>query len=159
MINPSQEHVETQARQGRANIAMKDHAYDSLREQLVNLTKEHQELMEVKVILDMEIAAYRTLLETEEARLGMSQTEVNIEAENERSKKRKRMCLEEEEECGESIVSTSFVQPHSLLIEPLVEEMSIKVSNTGKEKVSLGGYKLCCTSEGIICTDLLPCVV
>ena len=136
---------------------MKDHAYDSLREQLTTLTKEHQELMEVKVILDMEIAAYRTLLETEEARLGMSQTEVNTQAEDERSKKRKRMCLEEEEEYGGSIVSTSFAQPHSLLIEPLVEEMSIKVSNTGKEMVSLGGYKLSCTSEGIICTSLTMC--
>ena len=73
-------------------IAMKDHAYDDLREQLGTLTSEHESLVEVKVMLDMEIAAYRTLLETEEERLG-------------RSKKRKRMCLEEEEEA----VSSSFI--------------------------------------------------
>jgi hypothetical protein len=39
------------------------------------LTKEFMDLMETKVALDMEIAAYRKLLEGEEARLGLSQSE------------------------------------------------------------------------------------
>ena len=61
-------------------------------------------------MLDMEIAAYRSLLEGEETRLGMSQIEETSDAGNGRCKKRKRMCLEVEAEC--SMLSTFFTLYH-----------------------------------------------
>lgn len=40
-----------------------------LREQMARHAQDHQELMDTKISLDLEIATYRKLLESEEARL------------------------------------------------------------------------------------------
>merc|ERR1712029_650041 len=56
----------------RSEMARKDAEVKNKDEQMEAMTNDYKVLMETKVAIDMEIAAYRKLLEGEEARLGLS---------------------------------------------------------------------------------------
>lgn len=55
----------------RAQMAAKDGEIKRLLDELADQMKEFQNLQDVKVQLDMEIAVFRSLLESEESRLGL----------------------------------------------------------------------------------------
>ncbi len=55
----------------RAQMAAKDGEIKRLLDQLADQLKEYQNLQDLKVQLDMEIAVFRRLIESEEDRLGL----------------------------------------------------------------------------------------
>jgi len=131
----------------RAEMAAKDAEVKNKDDQMDAMTKDYKELMEIKIALDMEIAAYSKLLQGEEARLGLSPSgspEAAIAPP--RGVKRKRTIVEEEEIFD---MVSEHAGPGNVVIEPLKKGAKfVRVFNKSFEDLNIGGWTLSNEADG-----------
>ncbi|XP_072215349.1 lamin-B1 [Excalfactoria chinensis] len=111
---------------------------------------DYEQLLDVKLTLDMEISAYRKLLESEEERLRLSpSSRVTVsQASSSRSVrttrgKRKRIDVEESEASSSVSISHSASATGNISIEEIdVDGKFIRLKNTSKQDQPMGGWEL-----------------
>lgn len=146
----------------RRLLSEKEREISEIRAKMQQQLDEYEQLLDVKLALDMEINAYRKLLEGEEERLKLSpspSSRVTVSrASSSRSVrttrgKRKRVDVEESEASSSVSIAHSAAATGSVCIDELdVDGKFIRLQNTSDQDQPMAGYQLSRTIGDITAT-------
>lgn len=126
----------------RNALDSRDEEIKELRQQMDEAVMEYEKLMGVKVALDMEIMAYRNLLEGEEARLQIKAPPSPVLESESSGSSKTRLSAKRARTEEESVSTTATAEGNIQIVESDADGKFVRLYNSGDQDEALGGWTI-----------------